>query len=184
MHPPWTVELSSRLREGLARIRPDLFADETLVFPGENGRPIDPHNFRSRVFRPIVQKTLGKGRRFTPHGLRHTFASLHLARGTNLKWIQAQGGWSSAKVLLDWYGHYLPTETSGYADALSSVPGRPYTAPVETVVARRSRRLPKSRTSSRGCVAPRGGIEPPTRRLEGDCSIRLSYRGQRQPRST
>ena len=26
-------------------------------------------------------------------------------------------------------------------------------------------------------VAPRGGIEPPTRRLEGDCSIQLSYRG-------
>jgi integrase len=29
---------------------------------------------------------------FTPHGLRHTFASLHLARGTNLKWIQHMGG--------------------------------------------------------------------------------------------
>ncbi len=38
----------------------------------------------------------GKGRRFTPHGPRHTFASLHLARGTNLEWIQTQGGWSSA----------------------------------------------------------------------------------------
>ena len=23
-------------------------------------------------------------------------------------------------MLLDWYGHYLPTETSGYADALSA----------------------------------------------------------------
>ena len=179
-----TVELSSRLGEELARIRPDLFGDETLVFPGETGGPIDPHNFRSRVFRPIVQEAFGKGRRFTPHGLRHTFASLHLARGTNLKWIQAQGGWASAKVLLDWYGHYLPTETSGYADALSSDPGRPYTAPAETAIFGRSRRLPKRRTSTTGCVAPRGGIEPPTRRLEGDCSIRLSYRGRCQPSRT
>ena len=96
-----TVELSSRLREVLAEIQPDLFADETLVFPSETGGPIDPHNFRSRVFYPIVRKVLGRGRRFTPHGLQHTFASLHLARGTNLKWIQAQGGWASAKVLLD-----------------------------------------------------------------------------------
>src|SRR5262249_1906256 len=30
-------------------------------------------------------KALGKGRNFSPHGLRHTLAS----RGTNLKWIQA-----------------------------------------------------------------------------------------------
>ena len=32
-----TVELSSRLREVLAEIQPDLFADETLVFPSEIG---------------------------------------------------------------------------------------------------------------------------------------------------
>ncbi len=115
-----------------------------------------------------MRKALGRGRRFTPHGLRHTFASLHLARGTNLKWIQAQGGWSSAKVLLDWYGHYLPTETFGYADALSDGAKRLYPAPAERAVAARARRLPKSRTSTTGCVAPRGGIEPPTRRLEGE----------------
>ena len=46
------------------------------------------------------------------------------------------GGWSSAKLLLDLYGHYLPTESSGYADALSArsqpidaAPKRPYAAP-------------------------------------------------------
>jgi len=38
------------------------------------------------------------------------------AESTNLKWLQAQGGWASAKVLLDWYGHFLPTESKGYAD--------------------------------------------------------------------
>ncbi len=52
-----------------------------------------------------------------------------MARGTNLKWIQAQGGWASAKLLLDTYGHYLPSESTGYADALSDAPERPYTAP-------------------------------------------------------
>jgi integrase len=47
-------------------------------------------------------------RKFTPHGLRDTWASLHMARGTPLKWIQAQGGWTTAKLLLDVYGHFLP----------------------------------------------------------------------------
>jgi hypothetical protein len=45
-----------------------------------------------------------------------------MARGTNLKWLQAQGGWSSAKLLLDVYGHHLPTENGGYADALAAAP--------------------------------------------------------------
>ena len=117
---------STRLSDALASRRPDLCSGETLVFPSRSGGFIDPHNFRRRVFDRIARKALGQGRRFTPHGFRHTFASLHLARGTNLKWIQNQGGWSSAKVLLDWYGHYIQTETTGYADALAG-PIRPLT---------------------------------------------------------
>ena len=41
-----------------------------------------------------------------------------MARGTPLKWIQDQGGWASAKVLLDTYGHFMPSESHGYADAI------------------------------------------------------------------
>ena len=175
-----TVELSARLTEALQGIRPDLFGDETLLFPSETGTFLNPHNFRRRVFSKIVAKALGRARRFTPHGLRHTFASLHLARGTNLKWVQAQGGWASAKVLLDWYGHYLPTETTGYADALSDVPGRPYTAPPGGGRRGSSQLEAKTRGGRRSSVAPRGGLEPPTRCLEGSCSILLSYRGARR----
>ncbi len=29
------------------------------------------------------------------------------------------GGWSSAKMLLDVYGHYLPKEMQGYSDSLA-----------------------------------------------------------------
>jgi hypothetical protein len=43
-----------------------------------------------------------------------------MAHGSPLKWIQAQGGWAPAKMLLDVYGHFLPTETQGFADALTS----------------------------------------------------------------
>ena len=128
--PRWEVlgpgrSLSSRLREVLSGLRPDLFPEGALVFPNESGGFIDPRNFRSRVFDRVVRRAFGRRGRATPHRLRHTFASLHMARGTNLKWIQEQGGWSSAKLLLDWYGHFMPTETKGYADALSTDPDGP-----------------------------------------------------------
>ncbi len=123
-----SVELSSRLRDTLEAGRPTIVVGDALCFPNERGDLVDPHNFRNRVFRPLVALVAGHARRFTPHGLRHTFASLHMARGTPLLWIQQQGGWASAKVLLDTYGHFLAADSSGHADALSSGPRRPYTA--------------------------------------------------------
>ena len=161
-----TVELSDQLRETLSAIRPDLFGDETLVFPNQSGGFIDPHNFRDRVFRKIVRKVFEPGRSFSPHGLRHTFVSLHMARGTNLKWIQSMGGWTSAKLLLDLYGHYLKTESSGFADAIGA-PRRPYTAPTKSQDKRDTRRIRKTPSRARGSVALRAGLEPATRCLEG-----------------
>ncbi len=163
------MELSSRLREELAGIRPDLFGDDTLVFPNEAGGLVDPGNFRSRVFDRVVREALGRRRHFTPHGLRHTFASLHLAHGTNLKWLQAQGGWASAKILLDTYGHFMPTETFGYADALTAPDGtmRHQSDGAGEVAARvdAKRQAPK-RTS----VVAQGRIELPTRGFSVRCS--------------
>jgi Phage integrase family len=180
-----TVELSARLREALSAERPDLFGAEALVFPNEAGGLMDPHNFRDRVFRRLVERVLGQGRRFTPHGLRHTFASLHLASATNLKWVQAQGGWASAKMLLDTYGHFIPADTTGYADALAGAPGRPQAAP-DAAGDRVAEAMAHSRAGGKrestcgyapNVMAPRAGIEPATRCLEGSRSIPLSYRG-------
>ena len=176
-----TVELSARLVDELAKAQPSTVGSDTPVFPNESGGLIDPHNFRSRVFRPITEHAFGPDRRFSPHGLRHTFASLHLAHGTNLKWIQAMGGWSSAKLLLDLYGHFLPTETTGYANALTKGgPGRPYTGPPTSQTRPPRRSNSKRRGNSRGLMAPRAGLEPATRCLEGSRSIQLSYRGTRR----
>ena len=81
------------------------------------------------------------------------------------------------KGLLDTYGHYLPTETTGYADALSNDTGRHNTALDNAVPNAVDRAGATTRGGRRGSLAPRGGLEPPTRCLEGSCSIRLSYRG-------
>jgi integrase len=125
------VELSQRLCAILARVQPNIFPipEEDLVFPSESGTFLQGTNFRSRVFSKIILKALGTGRHYSPHCLRHTWASLHLARGTPIKWIQHQGGWTTAKVLLDTYGHYMPDEMRGYADALAATPNGPPAAP-------------------------------------------------------
>ncbi len=112
--------------------RPDLFPDDELVFSNRAGGFINPRNFRLRVWNPLVGRALGPGRSPTPHALRHTFASLHMARGTNLKWLQAQGGWASAKMLLDIYGHFLPSEARGFADALATPPDGTIRHPAES----------------------------------------------------
>lgn len=75
---------------------------------------LSPEYVRNEVFSMVVRKALGKGRRISPHGLRRTWASPHMARGTPLEWIHEQGGWTTARVLLDTYGHFMPTESRGF----------------------------------------------------------------------
>ena len=87
-------------------------------------RALCDSNIRNRVFAPALRRALGPGhRRLTPHSLRHTFASLHLSRGTNLLRVQQQGGWTSPQVLLDTYTHFMPSEVRGFADALTALYG-------------------------------------------------------------
>ena len=121
------VELSSRLRSVLFDRQPNVYPPpaEATVFPNFSGGMLIPVYFRNKVFRKIVNKALGENRRFSPHCLRHTWASLHMARGTPLKWIQDQGGWTTAKVLLDTYGHLMPTETRGFSDVLATAADGP-----------------------------------------------------------
>ncbi|HME69084.1 MAG TPA: site-specific integrase [Myxococcota bacterium] len=156
------VELSDRLRAELEAKRPDLFGDDTPVFQSRDGGLLDPHNFRARVFDRLVRRALGPARRFTPHGLRHTFATIHLARGTPIKWVQAQGGWASAKLLLDWYGHFLPSEQGGYANALETALDGAQTALRSRRAMFGEARRPNTQAPTRDCVAPRAGFEPAT----------------------
>ena len=153
------VELSPRLIEILARRRPHIFHDDTLVFTSKHGAHIDLNHFRNREFSRVVRRALGRERHFTPHGLRHTFASLHMAAGTPLKWIQEQGGWRSAKMLLDVYGHFMRSEMSGYAGALTAPDG--------------TRRHQDG--SGRRKLASPAGVEPAAYCLGGSRSIQLSY---------
>ncbi len=116
----------------------------------------------------MARKGLGNTtKRITPHSLRHTFASLHLARGTNLLWVQKQGGWTSPTVLLTVYAHFIPSELSGYADALTD--GN-QTATERVPMPEAGGTARKKRAPSRRSVVGPLGIEPRTGGLKVRCS--------------
>lgn len=56
---------------------------------------------------------------FTVHCLRHSFATLHLARGAPLLWVSRQLGHASVKITADTYGAWMQPESPGAADAFA-----------------------------------------------------------------
>ena len=100
-------------------MRPDIAPPELLVFRTPRSAPVHYENFLHRVWDPIVLDLFGPDRRVKPHSLRHTWATLHLGRGTPIEWVREMGGWTSAKTLLDVYGHYIPSEMRGFSNSLA-----------------------------------------------------------------
>ena len=55
---------------------------------------------------------------FTPHSMRHSFATMHIKQGKSPKWLQQQMGHSSIKVTLDVYGDWFKLTDQRAADEL------------------------------------------------------------------
>lgn len=90
---------------------------EGLLFPQPNGRPIDPDNFRGRIFKPAIARAgLPPTTRF--HDLRHTCASLYLQHGATVREVMEICGWRQMQTAL----RYLHTGDTllAAADRLSA----------------------------------------------------------------
>jgi integrase len=79
--------------------------DEDLVFPNEAGQPLNYSNMVQRYFLKALREAKIPRVRF--HDLRHSYASLLLGQGENIKYIQNQLGHSSPMVTLNIYSHLL-----------------------------------------------------------------------------
>ncbi|OGP50030.1 MAG: hypothetical protein A2Y79_01425 [Deltaproteobacteria bacterium RBG_13_43_22] len=76
-----------------------------LIFPNNAGGPIDKNNLIKREFDSALKKAGIERIRF--HDLRHTYASLMIEQGENIKYIQTQLGHSSPMVTLNVYAHLM-----------------------------------------------------------------------------
>lgn len=90
-----------------------------IVFCNSKGGYLDADNMARRQFKPCLKKAGVKNIRF--HDLRHTYASLMIAKKMPIKFIQQQMGHSSIQVTLDKYGHLMPELYEIGANALNDV---------------------------------------------------------------
>ncbi len=101
------IVMSPILRQSLERHR--LLGRKSelgLIFSNEHGLPLDPENLIKREFHPALDRAGLRRIRF--HDLRHSYASLLISQGENIKFIQSQLGHASATTTLDRYGHLIP----------------------------------------------------------------------------
>jgi integrase len=85
-----------------------------ILFPNEVGGALDPSNLRPRVLKPLVRQAGAPWAGF--HTFRHTFASMHLRRGTNLLQLSRALGHHSPAFTLTRYTHLLPGDEAPALD--------------------------------------------------------------------
>ena len=115
---PLPAPLVFKLREHLTGLS-DLSA-EALLFPSERGTPLDPDNLRARTFKALAEEVGAGWAGF--HTLRHTFASLQLARGVNLLQLSRALGHHSAAFTLCRYAHLLEGDQAPPLDLSTELP--------------------------------------------------------------
>ena len=91
------------------------------MFCSEAGTPLEPANVR-RVFARILRRAKLPGS-FSPHCLRHTFASLLLQQGESPVYVQRQLGHASIKLTVDTSGRWLPMGNKAAVDRLDDRSG-------------------------------------------------------------
>ncbi len=89
-----------------------------FVFTDATGGMIDKDNWRRRVFNKALKEATLRTIRI--HDLRHTYATLRIAKGDNIADVAGQLGHHSVKLTLDVYHHWIPGEKKGEVDGLDS----------------------------------------------------------------
>ena len=90
---------------------------EGLAFARADGRPFSGTALRCRALRAWKAAGLAP---ITPHECRHTFASVWIAAGVNIKALSTFMGHANIAITLDRYGHLMPGsegEAVGLVDA-------------------------------------------------------------------
>lgn len=99
---PLPATLVFKLRAHLALVED---SPDALVFPSRQGTPLDADNIRKRNLKPLMQEIGAPWAAF--HTLRHTYASIQLARGVNVLQLSRVLGHHSPAFTLSRYCHLL-----------------------------------------------------------------------------
>ncbi len=102
-----SIALSPKLKETLElhKINGSV-SPHDLVFCNRSGGPLEPRYVVKHQFFPALTRAGLRQIRF--HDLRHTFATLMIHQGENVKFVQNQMGHASVVTTLNVYGHLMP----------------------------------------------------------------------------
>jgi integrase len=109
------VDLSPQLADALRRLEVERKAETlrrgwralpTWVFPNSQGDILDSDKVRAAFKRAL--RAAGLPLHFSPHGLRHTYASILISEGVSPAYVQRQLGHSTYILTVDTYGSWLP----------------------------------------------------------------------------
>jgi integrase len=111
-HQKWQAE---------ERLRATDYENLGLVFATAKGTPLDAQNIVNRHFKPLLKHAGLPDIRW--HDLRHTYATLLLARGTHPTYVQKSLGHASVQLTLDRYSHWMPSMGRNTADGMDEALG-------------------------------------------------------------
>lgn len=114
-----TVPIPEGLRAGIMRLVDGHGSDEYLVRAPRGGMQTT-QNWRNRVWSPALRAAgMDAIDGLTIHSLRHTYASLAIKAGSDVKTLQAVMGHASAAETLDTYADLWPNRTGEVAAAIN-----------------------------------------------------------------
>lgn len=94
--------------------------DDAWLFRAAREGPIWLHNWRTRVWYKALRDAGMEDEGVTIHSLRHTYASIAIAAGADVKTLQRQLGQSSATITLDTYAALWPERLEEVASAVET----------------------------------------------------------------
>ena len=148
--------LAKRRAQGMAR---GWSEPPKWVFCSKVGTPLDTSNV-SRVWNRVRRRAQALGvRPLRMHDARHTWATLALDAGKNLRWLSDQIGHADPAFTLRTYAHALREDETDLSFADFDGPRRPNTAQSD------ENEFDESRNYA-DYMARREGFEPPTLRFE------------------
>lgn len=123
---PRTIAMPVFLRDALRQYVAGL-PESDYVFRGEHGGSLYVRTWRNRVFNRAVRNAGMEDNGIPPHSLRHTYASIAIANGADVKTLQKQLGHAMAAMTLDVYAALWPERLGEVADAVECARGKALT---------------------------------------------------------
>ncbi len=113
-------KLKNRQAEYAAQLGGNFKNPDGLVFTGIFGGPIDMNNFRSRHWKALC-RAANIPTVYTPHCMRHTFITLALQAGMNVKAVSKYAGHTNVAFTMKVYAHVLDEMESEVPSALGAL---------------------------------------------------------------